>query len=65
VSRARPWVLVEEDASDELLSRGDAGPLVEALDVVPDAVTLFEQLGLQTVGGPRLLTRPLASPIRC
>jgi hypothetical protein len=65
VSGARPWVLVEEDASDELLSRGDAEPLVKALDVVPDAVTLFEQLGLQTVAGPRLLARPLASPVRC
>jgi hypothetical protein len=28
-------------------------------------VTLFEQLGLHTVPGPRLLARPLASPVRC
>jgi hypothetical protein len=50
VSGARPRaVLVEEDASDELLSRGDAELLVEVLDVVLDAVTLFEQLGLHTV----------------
>jgi hypothetical protein len=58
-------VLVAEDASDELLSRGDAELLVEVLDVVRDAVTLFEQLGLHTVPGPRLLARLLASPVRC
>jgi hypothetical protein len=41
VSGARPRaVLVEEDAGEELLSRGDAEALVEVLDVVLDAVTL-------------------------
>src|SRR6202011_2225205 len=54
-----------EDASDELLSRGDAELLVEVLDVVLDAVTLFEQLGLRTVPGQRLLARLLASRARC
>jgi hypothetical protein len=58
-------VLVEEDASDELLSRGDAELLAEVLDVVLDAVTLFEQLGLHIVPGRRLLARLLASPVRC
>jgi hypothetical protein len=56
---------VEEDAIDELLSRGDAQPVVEALDLVLDAVTLFELLGLHTVPGPRLLARLLASRVRC
>jgi hypothetical protein len=66
VSGAPPReVLVEEHASDELLSRGDAELLVEVLDVVLDAVTLFEQLGLHIVPGPRLLARLLASPVRC
>jgi hypothetical protein len=74
VSGARPReVLVEEDASDELLSRGDAELLVEVLDVVLDAVldvvldavTLFEQLGLHIVPGRRLLARLIASPVRC
>jgi hypothetical protein len=41
-------VLVEEDASDELLSRGDAELLVEVLDVVLDAVLLLEQHGPHT-----------------
>jgi hypothetical protein len=62
VSGARPRaVLVEEDASDELLSRGDAELLVEVLDVVLDTVTLFEQLGLRTIPGPRFRARLLAS----
>jgi hypothetical protein len=29
-----------------------------------DAVTLFEQIGLHIVPGPRLLARLLASPVR-
>jgi hypothetical protein len=58
VSGARPReVLVDEDASDELLSRGDAELLVEVLDVVLDAVALFEQLGLRIVPGCRPLSR--------
>ena len=50
-------LLVEEDASDELLSRAAAELLVEVLDVLLDAVTPFEQLGLHIVPGPRLLAR--------
>jgi hypothetical protein len=50
---------------DKLLSRGDFELLVEVLDVVIDAVTLFEQLGLHTVPGSRLLARLLASLARC
>jgi hypothetical protein len=49
VSGARPQpALVEKDAIDELLSRGDAQLLVEVLDLVLDAVTLFELLGLHS-----------------
>jgi hypothetical protein len=63
VPGARPRaVLVEEDASDE---RKDAELLVEVLDVVLDAVTPLERLGLDTVPGPRLLAQRLASPARC
>jgi hypothetical protein len=66
VSGPRPReVLVEEDASDEILSRGDAELLVEVPDVVLDPITLFEQLGLHTFPGPQLLARLLASPVGC
>jgi hypothetical protein len=64
VSGARPQTaLVDEDAIDELLSRGDAQLLREVLDLVLDAATPSELLGLHTVPDPRLLARLLASPV--
>ena len=84
-------VLVQEEAGDEFLPRGDAGTHTGSFRGLPptnrqvrfsaleinrmrdgkvaehwfqlDAVTLFEQLGLRIVPGPRLLPRLLASPI--